>query len=32
VNAELEQVLEKDKPIPDALKDAQAQIERRIRK
>lgn len=32
VNAELEQVLEKDKPIADALKDAQAQIERRIRK
>lgn len=32
VNAELEQVLEKDKPIDQALKDAQQQIERRIRK
>jgi multiple sugar transport system substrate-binding protein len=32
VNAELEQVLEKDKPIDQALADAQAQIERRIRK
>jgi multiple sugar transport system substrate-binding protein len=32
VNAELEQVLEKDKPIDQALKDAQSQIERRIRK
>ncbi len=31
VNAELEQVLEKDKPIDQALKDAQQQIERRIR-
>ena len=30
--AELEQVLEKDKPIDQALKDAQQQIERRIRK
>jgi multiple sugar transport system substrate-binding protein len=32
VNAELEQVLEKDKAIDKALQDAQAQIERRIRK
>src|SRR5512138_2359595 len=32
VNAELEQVLEKDKPIDQALADAQQQIERRIRK
>ena len=31
VNAELEQVLEKDKPIEQALKDAQEQIQRRIR-
>ena len=32
VNAELEQVLEKDKDIKQALADAQQQIERRIRK
>ena len=32
VNAELEQVLEKDKAIDEALKDAADQIQRRIRK